>query len=142
MSFTTFHKIKQLTNGDFVVTTKCSNDSAPPHEWVMDYFTKEYPNFNNRQLEATLILCGLYSGDKYYPVKFKRLQDLAHGYAKIHFEERGDYPYPLMKPCSREVFERETNRIKDAEKSGAYVPDYWKRFKHIKDYEDYFTAAS
>ena len=141
MSYTTFRKIRQLENGDFRVVTKCSNDSAPPHEWTMDYFTITYPQFNHRQKEAALILSGLYSGDRYYPEKYKRLQNHAWDYSSLHFNQTGKYPYPLVQPCSRDIYERETQRMKKAEEDGGYIPEYWRSRTAYKNYEEYYDVA-
>lgn len=107
MSYETFHKIKHLENGDFLVTTKCSNDSAPPHEWIMDYYRKSFPTFNNKQREAAFILSGLYSGNVYYPERYKRLQQLANEYSRKVFENTGDYPYPIYGGLSEVGYERD-----------------------------------
>jgi len=142
MSYTTFHKIKQLENGDFRVVTKCSNDNAPPREWVMKYYTERYPHFNHRQKEAAFILSGLYSGDKYYPEKYKRLHKLACSFSTKYYEETGIYPHPVAPPCSKEVYERETGRLENAKANGEYIPEYWLHRPMYERYEDYYNDAA
>ncbi len=39
MSCEIYRKIKQLENGDFLVTSKSSNTGGSPKEWVMDYLS-------------------------------------------------------------------------------------------------------
>ena len=131
MSCTTFRKIRQLDNGDFLVTTKCSNDSAPPCEWVMDYYRREFPLFNNKQREAALILSGLYSGDKFYSERYKRLQKQAIEYSKQVFESAGKYPYPIYSGLSREAFERDKERCGSRKESVLY-----------STYEEYVEAVN
>lgn len=114
MSYDTFHKIKQLENGDFLVTTKCSNDGARPHEWTMDYFRVNFPGLNNEQLEAAFILYTEYSGDHYYPEKYKRLAQLAADYGKRFYTEKGEYPAQFINaPMSRERYEKDVEEFRN-----------------------------
>ncbi len=108
MSYDTFHKIKQLDNGDFIVTTKCSNDDRKPHEWVMDYYRKTYPVLNKEQREAVFVIEGLYYGNRYYPQKFKKLEQIAIEYSNKFYSESGYRPYDkLYAVFNEERFKKE-----------------------------------
>lgn len=114
MSYTTFHKVNQDDNGDFLVKTKCSNDGAPPSEWVMDYYRKSFPGLNNEQKEAAFILQGLYSGNKYYPEKYKWLEKIASEYCHNVFVAEGYYPYDkIFAPMSLEQYKKEQKLFLD-----------------------------
>lgn len=114
MSYETFHKIRQLDNGDFLVTTKCSNDDAPPHEWTMDYYSRTFPGLNNEQREALFVLSGIYYGNVYYPEKYKRLEKIATEYSRAIFEATGDYPYGHTNcPMSLEQYKRELEYMRE-----------------------------
>lgn len=93
MSYETYHKIKQLDNGDFIVTTKCSNDDRKPSEWIMDYYKKTYPMLNIEQRDAVFVIQGLYYGNVYYPKKYKMLEKLAIEYSNKMYLEKGYRPY-------------------------------------------------
>lgn len=137
MSTETFHKIRQLDNGDFICTTTCSSDDCPPHEWTMDYFRKAYPTLSNEQRKAAFILQGLYSGDKFYPEHYKRMQKLGWEYAKAKFAETGEYPYDAVVcgvPMSRERYEREVEQLK--KNPSGYIPDVFRKNPE-RTYEDY-----
>ena len=113
MSYDTFHKIRQLENGDFVVTTRCSSDDAPPPEWVMSYYRRMFPAYTNRQREAAFVLSGHYSGNRYYSKRFKRLERMASEYSEVVHTETGEYPYPIHPTPTREFFDRDIARAKE-----------------------------
>jgi hypothetical protein len=92
MSYETYHAIKQQPNGDFVVTSKCSNDNCTPKEWTMSYYRTKYPEMTNEQRVAAFLLESQYCGGRYYPEKWKRLDALTTEYSKKVFEIVGVYP--------------------------------------------------
>lgn len=111
MSCEIYRKIKQLENGDFLVTSKSSNTGGSPKEWVMDYFRKRYPTFTKEQREAVFILYGLYYGNKYYPSRYKKLQNLAIEYSKKLYAETGRYAYSYVTDIlSRNGYEADVAR--------------------------------
>ena len=116
MSTTTFRKIRQLENGDFLVTTSCSNDTCEPHEWTMDWFTISYPDKDNQYKRAALLLYGLYTGDRYYPEAWQRKQKYAIEFAREWKERYGDNNSPYHDPQAYSEFatvlqEKEKERI-------------------------------
>lgn len=141
MSTETYHKIRQLDNGDFIVTTTCSSDDCPPHEWTMDYYRKSFPALSNEQRKAAFILSGLFYGNKYYPVQYKRLSKLGWKYAKAKFDETGDYPYDAVVcgvPMSRERYEQEVEQLK--KNPSGYIPMVFRK-KPERTYEDYVAET-
>ena len=93
MSYETYHAIKQQPNGDFVVTSHCSNVTPiRPHQWTMTYFRTHYPDMNNGQRVAAFLLENQYYGSRYIPEKWKRLDDLTTEYGRNVFAETGHYP--------------------------------------------------
>ena len=107
MAIATYHRIRQENNGDFVVVLKMSNDGVPPQEHIMSYYREKFPKYTNEQRTAALLLDGLYSGDRYYPEKYKRLQRHAIEYSRQVFENTGERPYPIHTPIARILYERE-----------------------------------
>lgn len=119
MSYEIYHRIKQLENGDFLVTSKGSNDGARPSEWTMDYFRINFPWLNSEQLEAAFILYTDYHGAHFYPEKYKRLAQLAADYGKRFYAEKGEYPACFIcAPTSRERYEKD---VEEYRKNPKYV---------------------
>ena len=93
MSYETYHAIKQQPNGDFVVTSHCSNvHPARPQQWTMSYYRTHYPDMTNEQRVAAFLLESQYCGGRYIPEKWKRLDALAEAYSKEFYEIVGVYP--------------------------------------------------
>lgn len=137
MSYETYHKIKQLDNGDFLVTSKCSNDDCPPREWTMDYYRTAFPQLNNKQRKVAFVLQGLYSGNKYYPEQYKRLERFARDYCEDVYAKTGKYPYDDVVygvPMNRKAYEREVKQIMN--NPSGYIP-YIFRENPNRSYDDY-----
>ena len=93
MSYETYHAIKQQPNGDFVVTSHCSNVTpVRPQQWTMTYYRTHCPDFTNEQRLAAFLLESQYCGGRYIPEKWKRLDALTTDYSKKVFEIVGVYP--------------------------------------------------
>lgn len=93
MSYETYHAIKQQPNGDFVVTSHCSNvHPARPQEWTMSYYRTHYPDMTNEQRVAAFLLENQYCGGRYVPEKWKRLDAMTTEYSKKVFVSTGRYP--------------------------------------------------
>ena len=93
MSYETYHAIKQQPNGDFIVTSHCSNvHPARPHTWTMEYYRTLYPDFTNEQRISAFLLESQYCGGRYLSEKWKRLDALTAAYSKQFFAEHGVYP--------------------------------------------------
>ena len=142
MSHETFHAIRQHPNGDFVVTTKCSNDDAPPHEWTMEYFRHEFPDFTNEQRVASFLLMSLYGGDVFYPVRWKKMLKLAEEYNENSFKETGRYPYEFIyNPAPIESYKRSIQKI--MEEPDGYIPSEYRDLPisdTVEAYERYFAT--
>jgi len=112
MSYTTYHNIRQLPNGDFLVKTKVSNDGCPPETWTMDYYRRTFPFLSKEGLQAVFLLQGRYYGNRYYPAKWKRLEKLTDAYCDQRFEETGDRAATeVFDFVSKEQYEREIQEI-------------------------------
>lgn len=93
MSYETYHAIKQQPNGDFVVTSHCSNVTPiRPQEWTMSYYRTHCPDMSNEQRVAAFLLESQYCGGRYIPEKWKRLDAMTTEYSKKVFEIVGVYP--------------------------------------------------
>ena len=93
MSCETYHAIKQQPNGDFIVTSHCSNVyPVRPQEWTMSYYRTHYPDFTNEQRVAAFLLESQYCGGRYIPEKWQRLDAMTTEYSKKVFEIVGVYP--------------------------------------------------
>lgn len=93
MSYETYHAIKQQPNGDFVVTSHCSNvHPIHIHEWTMTYFRTKFPKATNEYRLARFLLESQYSGAVYVPEKWKRLDALTADYSRDYFAKHGVYP--------------------------------------------------
>lgn len=93
MSYETYHAIKQQPNGDFVVTSHCSNvQPARPQQWTMSYYRTHYPDFTNEQRLAAFLLESQYCGGRYIPEKWKRLDAMTTEYGRGVFASTGRYP--------------------------------------------------
>lgn len=93
MSYETYHAIKQQPNGDFVVTSHCSNvHPIHVHEWTMSYYRTQFPDATNEYRLARFLLENQYSGAVYIPEKWKRLDALTAAYDKEYFTKNGVYP--------------------------------------------------
>lgn len=112
MSCEIFRKIKQMENGDFLVTSKSSNCGGSPKEWVMDYYRLKYPNFTNTQRKAVFILSGLYFGNKYYPESYRKLEKLGREYNQKLYEETGKLAYRYVTDyMSQEGYAKDVARV-------------------------------
>lgn len=78
MSYEIYKSVSQLADGRFKCVSS-SNNVYPHHfgEWIMDYYSKEFPNANPAELKACWMLASSYHGDKFYQSNWKKEQKLA-----------------------------------------------------------------